>query len=80
MCRRISDLKGTRFDFPQLSTMKSMKTLILRNCMIHGNIPEYFGELQKTKKPVSLLTLLSDNFWLACLLIRRLLAIVHSLK
>ncbi|KAF9592649.1 hypothetical protein IFM89_016306 [Coptis chinensis] len=46
---RISDSKGTEFDFPQLSTMKSMKTLILRNCMIHGNIPEYIGELKKLK-------------------------------
>ncbi|KAF9605164.1 hypothetical protein IFM89_014155 [Coptis chinensis] len=43
---RICDLKGKGFDFPQLSTMKSMKTLILRNCMIHGNILEYIGELK----------------------------------
>ncbi|XP_025666723.1 probable LRR receptor-like serine/threonine-protein kinase At1g07650 isoform X1 [Arachis hypogaea] len=47
---RISDLKGTKgSSFPPLSNMKSMKTLILRKCLIKGNIPDYIGRMEKLK-------------------------------
>ncbi|XVF58556.1 hypothetical protein PTKIN_Ptkin07bG0075600 [Pterospermum kingtungense] len=46
---RISDLKGTRSPFPQLRNSNSLKTLILRNCLIYGEIPEYIGEMKKLK-------------------------------
>ncbi|XP_057441279.1 probable LRR receptor-like serine/threonine-protein kinase At1g07650 isoform X2 [Lotus japonicus] len=47
---RISDLKGNKsFVFPPLSNMKSMKTLILRKCLIKGEIPEYIGRMEKLK-------------------------------
>ncbi|MCI17666.1 LRR receptor-like kinase, partial [Trifolium medium] len=29
--------------------MKSMKTLVLRKCMIKGEIPEYIGLMEKLK-------------------------------
>ncbi|KAF9590168.1 hypothetical protein IFM89_031772 [Coptis chinensis] len=44
---RISDLKGTGFDFPQLSTMKSMKTLDLSFNNLIGEIPTSFANLVK---------------------------------
>ncbi|XP_061370404.1 probable LRR receptor-like serine/threonine-protein kinase At1g07650 [Gastrolobium bilobum] len=47
---RITDLKGNRSSaFPPLSNMKSMKTLILRKCLIKGEIPEYIGRMEKLK-------------------------------
>ncbi|XP_019194517.1 PREDICTED: probable LRR receptor-like serine/threonine-protein kinase At1g07650 isoform X2 [Ipomoea nil] len=46
---RISDLKGGKSSFPQLEEMESMKTLILRNCMIDGELPEYLGHMKKLK-------------------------------
>ncbi|MED6136049.1 hypothetical protein PIB30_052356 [Stylosanthes scabra] len=47
---RISDLKGTKgSSFPPLSNMKSMKTLILRKCLIKGKIPDYIGRMEKLK-------------------------------
>nr|XP_017246022.1 PREDICTED: probable LRR receptor-like serine/threonine-protein kinase At1g07650 isoform X2 [Daucus carota subsp. sativus] len=45
---RISDLKGKEFSFPTLS-MESMKTLILRSCLISGEIPSYIGEAKNLK-------------------------------
>nr|GMC72700.1 probable LRR receptor-like serine/threonine-protein kinase At1g07650 isoform X1 [Ipomoea batatas] len=46
---RISDLKGGKSSFPQLEEMESMKTLILRNCMIDGELPKYLGHMKKLK-------------------------------
>ncbi|XP_027187823.1 probable LRR receptor-like serine/threonine-protein kinase At1g07650 isoform X2 [Cicer arietinum] len=47
---RITDLKGSRSStFPPLSNMKSMKTLVLRKCLIKGEIPEYIGGMEKLK-------------------------------
>ncbi|CAK7351851.1 unnamed protein product [Dovyalis caffra] len=47
---RISDLgNGPESPFPQLSSMKNLKTLILRSCDIIGPIPDYVGELTKLK-------------------------------
>ncbi|KAK3424527.1 hypothetical protein EUGRSUZ_F01301 [Eucalyptus grandis] len=40
---RISDLKGSSSNFPNLQGM-NMKTLILRNCLLTGSIPDYIGE------------------------------------
>ncbi|XP_077226946.1 leucine-rich repeat transmembrane protein kinase isoform X2 [Tasmannia lanceolata] len=45
---RISDINGRAY-FPKLDQMESMRTLILRNCSIYGNIPEYIGEMMKLK-------------------------------
>ncbi|KAI6689611.1 hypothetical protein NL676_026439 [Syzygium grande] len=41
---RISDLKGPSSNFPDLQGMKMMKTLILRNCLLTGSIPDYIGD------------------------------------
>ncbi|XP_039170382.1 probable LRR receptor-like serine/threonine-protein kinase At1g53430 [Eucalyptus grandis] len=41
--RRISDLKGPSSNFPNLKGMDMMKTLILRNCLLIGSIPDYIG-------------------------------------
>lgn len=46
---RISDLKGRGSTFPPLSTIESLKTLVLRKCLIHGEIPEYIGDMKKLK-------------------------------
>ncbi|EEF29396.1 conserved hypothetical protein [Ricinus communis] len=46
---RISDLKGQSSSFPHLDNMESMKTLILRKCLLSGKIPEYIGHMKKLK-------------------------------
>ncbi|KAK7300123.1 hypothetical protein RJT34_10958 [Clitoria ternatea] len=47
---RITDLKARKsYAFPPLYNMKSMKTLVLRKCMIKGEIPEYIGRMGKLK-------------------------------
>ncbi|XP_020579944.1 probable LRR receptor-like serine/threonine-protein kinase At1g07650 isoform X2 [Phalaenopsis equestris] len=46
---RITDLRGNWSTFPQLSRMKSLKTLILRNCSIQGSIHSYLGNMNKLK-------------------------------
>ncbi|KAG4964407.1 hypothetical protein JHK85_039382 [Glycine max] len=47
---RITDLKGSKSSaFPPLNNLKSMKTLVLRKCMIKGEIPEYIGRMEKLK-------------------------------
>nr|CAD1834014.1 unnamed protein product [Ananas comosus var. bracteatus] len=46
---RISDLRGNGSAFPELSSMKSLKTLILRNCSLYGSIPPYIGQMPKLK-------------------------------
>lgn len=46
---RISDLKGRPSSFPSLRDMKSMKTLILRNCLLYGEIPDYIGDMKSLK-------------------------------
>ncbi|KAK1256713.1 putative LRR receptor-like serine/threonine-protein kinase [Acorus gramineus] len=46
---RISDLKGRGSDFPSLRKMNSLKILILRNCSIHGIIPDYIGYISTLK-------------------------------
>ncbi|RWR86452.1 putative LRR receptor-like serine/threonine-protein kinase isoform X1 [Cinnamomum micranthum f. kanehirae] len=45
---RLSDING-RISFPPLSKMESMRTLILRNCSLYGNIPGYIGDMKKLK-------------------------------
>ncbi|XP_030518422.2 probable LRR receptor-like serine/threonine-protein kinase At1g53440 isoform X2 [Rhodamnia argentea] len=40
---RISDLKGSSSNFPNLEGM-NMNTLILRNCLLTGTIPDYIGD------------------------------------
>ncbi|XP_039003666.1 probable LRR receptor-like serine/threonine-protein kinase At1g07650 isoform X2 [Hibiscus syriacus] len=46
---RISDLKGRDSHFPPLHNLHSLKTLILRNCLLNGEIPEYIGDMKKLK-------------------------------
>lgn len=46
---RISDLKSGLSGFPPLDNLESMKVLILRKCLIHGEIPEYIGDMKKLK-------------------------------
>ncbi|KAI3753652.1 hypothetical protein L2E82_25711 [Cichorium intybus] len=47
---RISDLAGSsRMTFPNLQAMTSLKELILRNCLLTGPIPDYFGGLNELK-------------------------------
>ncbi|XP_009603858.1 putative LRR receptor-like serine/threonine-protein kinase At1g07650 [Nicotiana tabacum] len=46
---RISDLKSGKSGFPPLDNLESMKVLILRKCLIHGEIPEYIGDMKKLK-------------------------------
>ncbi|KAI6687166.1 hypothetical protein NL676_023994 [Syzygium grande] len=46
---RISDLKGPSSDFPNLQGMSMMQTLILRNCLLTGSIPDYIGEMTRLK-------------------------------
>ncbi|KAH9794185.1 putative LRR receptor-like serine/threonine-protein kinase [Citrus sinensis] len=45
---RISDLKGSESAFPKLDKM-NLKTLILTKCLIHGEIPDYIGDMTKLK-------------------------------
>ncbi|KAL5564110.1 hypothetical protein UlMin_027274 [Ulmus minor] len=40
---RISDLTGSSMPFPNLTNLTSLAILILRNCLIHGEIPNYIG-------------------------------------
>ncbi|XP_010248399.1 PREDICTED: probable LRR receptor-like serine/threonine-protein kinase At1g53440 [Nelumbo nucifera] len=42
---RVTDLNGPEMTFPDLSGMKSMIDLILRNCMIIGQIPDYIEKV-----------------------------------
>ncbi|CAN4104461.1 unnamed protein product [Withania somnifera] len=46
---RISDLKSGQSGFPPLDNLESLKVLILRKCLIHGEIPEYIGDMKKLK-------------------------------
>ncbi|XP_015082803.1 probable LRR receptor-like serine/threonine-protein kinase At1g07650 isoform X2 [Solanum pennellii] len=46
---RISDLKSGKSGFPPLDNLESIKILVLRNCLIHGEMPEYIGEMKKLK-------------------------------
>ncbi|XP_043810758.1 probable leucine-rich repeat receptor-like serine/threonine-protein kinase At3g14840 isoform X3 [Manihot esculenta] len=48
-CRRISDLSGNETKFPQLSNMKSLDKLILRNCNIVGELPDSLGGITTLK-------------------------------
>ncbi|XP_021294052.1 probable LRR receptor-like serine/threonine-protein kinase At1g53430 [Herrania umbratica] len=46
---RIADLYGRNgevFPFPNISRMRQLETLVLRNCSINASIPSYIGELQ----------------------------------
>ncbi|KAL5565255.1 hypothetical protein UlMin_028419 [Ulmus minor] len=40
---RISNLTGSSMLFPNLTNLMSLETLILRNCLIRGEIPSYIG-------------------------------------
>ncbi|MQL95474.1 hypothetical protein Taro_028141 [Colocasia esculenta] len=46
---RVSDLKKTDGSFPPLQDMLKMRSLILRNCSISGQIPEYIGKMTGLK-------------------------------
>ncbi|KAJ0453454.1 putative non-specific serine/threonine protein kinase [Helianthus annuus] len=56
---RISDLKGGAYSkFPQLEKMTNLKKLLLRNCLIHGTIPEYIHREYETGSFISVSTIL----------------------
>uniref|UniRef100_A0A251V1R7 Putative leucine-rich repeat domain, L domain-like protein n=1 Tax=Helianthus annuus TaxID=4232 RepID=A0A251V1R7_HELAN len=44
---RISDLKGGASTFPSLAKMQELTTLVLRNCFIHGKVPDYVGDMKE---------------------------------
>ncbi|KAI4333512.1 hypothetical protein L6164_018306 [Bauhinia variegata] len=43
---RISDLNGPSMTFPDLRELKSLIYLVLRNCKITGQIPDYIGDME----------------------------------
>ncbi|KAK9150682.1 hypothetical protein Syun_008991 [Stephania yunnanensis] len=45
----ISDINGTESKFPMLKTMKRIKTLILRNCDISDELPQYLFQMDDLK-------------------------------
>ncbi|KAL8156331.1 hypothetical protein AgCh_001433 [Apium graveolens] len=47
--KRISDLTGRNSTIPDLKDMQSLHVLILRNCLINGALPEYFGVFGQLK-------------------------------
>ncbi|RWR96283.1 Protein kinase domain-containing protein [Cinnamomum micranthum f. kanehirae] len=46
---RISDINGIATPFPKLDNMKSIRTLILRNCKLTGSIPDYIWTMENLK-------------------------------
>ncbi|KAK3226269.1 hypothetical protein Dsin_006131 [Dipteronia sinensis] len=40
----ISDLSGSNHAFPELANMTSLTQIILRNCSIFGEVPQYICE------------------------------------
>ncbi|XP_058100932.1 probable LRR receptor-like serine/threonine-protein kinase At1g53440 isoform X1 [Magnolia sinica] len=51
---RITDLKGLSVGFPPLENMRDMKILILRNCLISGEIPNFIANNMKNLKALDL--------------------------
>ncbi|RVW42886.1 putative LRR receptor-like serine/threonine-protein kinase [Vitis vinifera] len=45
----ISDLSGPTTSFPNLKDMNKLKTLVMRNCSITGEIPEDIGNIESLK-------------------------------
>ncbi|XP_049935926.1 probable LRR receptor-like serine/threonine-protein kinase At1g07650 [Nymphaea colorata] len=43
---RISDILGTSSKFPDLSRQNHLSRLILRNCLLFGQIPDYIGQFK----------------------------------
>ncbi|KAL8140224.1 hypothetical protein V2J09_006245 [Rumex salicifolius] len=46
---RVSDLRGSSMDFPDLKGSTDIKYLVLRRCLITGSIPEFLGEMEHLK-------------------------------
>ncbi|KAF3442366.1 hypothetical protein FNV43_RR16282 [Rhamnella rubrinervis] len=46
---RISDLSGSSMPFPNLTDLKKLRRLILRNCLINDAIPDHIGEITSLK-------------------------------
>ncbi|XP_077212752.1 putative LRR receptor-like serine/threonine-protein kinase At1g53440 [Tasmannia lanceolata] len=51
---RVSDLNGPSAVFPPLQNLTNMQRLILRNCLISGEIPEYIGNNMTNLKTLDL--------------------------
>ncbi|XP_039170385.1 probable LRR receptor-like serine/threonine-protein kinase At1g53440 [Eucalyptus grandis] len=51
---RISYLKGSSSNFPNLQGMTMMQTLIMRNCLLTGSIPSYIRKTDKYENIVNL--------------------------
>ncbi|XP_021824172.1 probable LRR receptor-like serine/threonine-protein kinase At1g53420 [Prunus avium] len=45
----ISDVANSGFQFPRFANLSNIYTLILRNCSITGEIPEYIGKMSNLK-------------------------------
>ncbi|KAL6276373.1 hypothetical protein ACE6H2_019974 [Prunus campanulata] len=45
----ISDVANSGFQFPRFADLSNIYTLILRNCSITGEIPEYIGKMSNLK-------------------------------
>ncbi|XP_034218880.1 probable LRR receptor-like serine/threonine-protein kinase RFK1 [Prunus dulcis] len=48
-CRKISDVANSGFQLPRSANLSNIETLILRNCSITGEIPEYIGKMSNLK-------------------------------
>ncbi|XP_010552133.1 PREDICTED: probable LRR receptor-like serine/threonine-protein kinase At1g53430 [Tarenaya hassleriana] len=46
---RITDLRGPPSRFPDLRNTANLEHLVLRSCLITGNIPEYIGSMSELK-------------------------------
>ncbi|PON69847.1 Phosphorylase kinase, gamma catalytic subunit [Parasponia andersonii] len=62
---RISDLSGPSIAFPDLKDLKSLERLILRNCSISGQIPEYIGNFSLRTLDLSFNKLAGEIPWKA---------------
>ncbi|PON98513.1 Phosphorylase kinase, gamma catalytic subunit [Trema orientale] len=62
---RISDLSGPSIPFPDLKDLKSLERLILRNCSISGQIPEYIGNFSLRTLDLSFNKLTGEIPWKA---------------
>ncbi|XP_077226672.1 putative LRR receptor-like serine/threonine-protein kinase At1g53440 [Tasmannia lanceolata] len=51
---RVSDLNGPSANFPALQNLTNLQRLILRNCLISGEIPEYIGNNMTNLKTLDL--------------------------
>ncbi|MQL95479.1 hypothetical protein Taro_028145 [Colocasia esculenta] len=59
---RITDLKKSDGNFPSMEKMVKMKYLILRNCSIFGQIPDYIQKMEKLKTLIDRCSILRNEY------------------